>query len=98
MTETPRYVDLRCGQADGVAHIELHRPQALNAWTPAMGRELLDAVRRASADPGVRSVLITGAAPASLGPRSCACSATGSPPRPHWTGACSTPCTRSTSC
>lgn len=61
MTERPAYTDLRYELDDGVAHIELHRPDALNAWTPAMGRELLDAVRRAAADPGVRAVLITGA-------------------------------------
>jgi 2-(1,2-epoxy-1,2-dihydrophenyl)acetyl-CoA isomerase len=46
---------------DAVARIELNRPQALNAWTPDMGRELLDAVRRAASDPGVRAVLVTGA-------------------------------------
>ncbi|HYF25621.1 MAG TPA: enoyl-CoA hydratase-related protein [Baekduia sp.] len=45
----------------GVAHLELHRPEALNAWTPDMGRELLDAVREAAADDGVRAVLLTGA-------------------------------------
>ncbi|ODU07644.1 MAG: enoyl-CoA hydratase [Pseudonocardia sp. SCN 72-86] len=46
---------------DAVANIELNRPHALNAWTPAMGREILSAVRRASADADVRAVLITGA-------------------------------------
>ncbi len=55
------YADLLYSIEDSVAHIVLHRPQALNAWTPAMGRELLHAVRRASADPDVRSVVITGA-------------------------------------
>lgn len=46
---------------DAVAHIELHRPTSLNAWTAGMGRELLAAVRRATADPEARSGLITGA-------------------------------------
>ena len=55
------YADVRYGVEGAVAQIELHRPEALNAWTPDMGRELLDAVRRAVADPGVRAVLITGA-------------------------------------
>jgi 2-(1,2-epoxy-1,2-dihydrophenyl)acetyl-CoA isomerase len=55
------YRDIRLDQRDGVAHIELNRPDALNAWTPDMGRELLDAVRRAGADPEVRAVLLTGA-------------------------------------
>jgi 2-(1,2-epoxy-1,2-dihydrophenyl)acetyl-CoA isomerase len=56
-----RYSDIRYGVADAVGHIELHRPGVLNAWTPAMGRELLDAVRRAAADEAVRAVLVTGA-------------------------------------
>lgn len=59
--DEPAYADLRYRSAAGVAHIELHRPQALNAWTPAMGRELLDAVRQVSSDDAVRAVLITGA-------------------------------------
>ena len=58
---TPTYADVRYRVEDAVAHLELHRPDALNAWTPGMGRELLDAVRRAAADDDVRAVLITGA-------------------------------------
>jgi 2-(1,2-epoxy-1,2-dihydrophenyl)acetyl-CoA isomerase len=46
---------------DAVARIELNRPEALNAWTPGMGREILDAVRRAAADEEVRAILVTGA-------------------------------------
>ena len=65
MTPTARtaveYADVRYRVDGGVAHIELHRPEALNAWTPDMGREVLDAVRRASADEAVRAVLVTGA-------------------------------------
>lgn len=45
----------------GVAHLELNRPAALNAWTPDLGRALLAAVREASADPSVRAILLTGA-------------------------------------
>src|SRR3954452_7375357 len=60
-TATPEYEDIRYVVAARVGHIELHRPQALNAWTPAMGRELLDAVRRSAADPAVRAVLVTAA-------------------------------------
>ncbi|WP_051341291.1 enoyl-CoA hydratase-related protein [Pseudonocardia spinosispora] len=45
----------------GVAHIELNRPEALNAWTPDMGRALLTTLNKASADPAVRAVLISGA-------------------------------------
>jgi 2-(1,2-epoxy-1,2-dihydrophenyl)acetyl-CoA isomerase len=46
---------------DAIARIELNRPQTLNAWTPDMGREILGAIRRASADEEVRAVLVTGA-------------------------------------
>jgi 2-(1,2-epoxy-1,2-dihydrophenyl)acetyl-CoA isomerase len=45
----------------GVAHVELNRPEALNAWTPDLGRALLAALRAASADPEVRAILLTGA-------------------------------------
>lgn len=43
------------------AWIELDRPEALNAWTPEMGRQLLAAVTRAADDPAIRAVLLTGA-------------------------------------
>jgi 2-(1,2-epoxy-1,2-dihydrophenyl)acetyl-CoA isomerase len=46
---------------DAVANIELNRPDTLNAWTPGMGQELLQALRLAAADPAVRAILITGA-------------------------------------
>ena len=45
----------------GVAHVEFNRPEALNAWTPEMGRLLLRTLRQVSADPTVRAVLLTGA-------------------------------------
>lgn len=44
-----------------VATITLNRPEKLNAWTPIMGAELLDAFRRADREPGVRVVVFTGA-------------------------------------
>jgi 2-(1,2-epoxy-1,2-dihydrophenyl)acetyl-CoA isomerase len=49
------------GRYGAVAAIELSRPEALNALTPAMGRELLASLRRAGGDPTVRAVLIAGA-------------------------------------
>ena len=45
---------------DGVAIVTLNRPEKLNAWTPIMGGELLDAFRTADRDAGVRAVLFTG--------------------------------------
>lgn len=46
---------------DPVATITLNRPEALNAWTGAMGRELQEAVGRAVGDPAVVGIVITGA-------------------------------------
>jgi enoyl-CoA hydratase/carnithine racemase len=52
---------IRVERADGVATITLHRPDRLNAWTPVMGRELIDAFRAADRDRDVRVVILTGA-------------------------------------
>lgn len=61
MSTAPTYQFIRYEVGEGLARIELHRPDALNSLTPAMGRELLGAVRRATADDLVRCVLLTGA-------------------------------------
>lgn len=47
--------------AHGVATITLNRPDRLNAWTSQMETELRDALSLASADDGVRAVILTGA-------------------------------------
>jgi 2-(1,2-epoxy-1,2-dihydrophenyl)acetyl-CoA isomerase len=52
---------LKVSSQSALRRIELNRPEALNAWTPELGRELLGALRDASADPDVRAVLISGA-------------------------------------
>jgi 2-(1,2-epoxy-1,2-dihydrophenyl)acetyl-CoA isomerase len=44
-----------------VAWVTLNRPEALNAWTRQLGRELFDALGAAADDPDVRAVIITGA-------------------------------------
>lgn len=46
---------------DGVAVITLNRPEVLNAFNTKMNSELKDALRRASEDPEVRAIIITGA-------------------------------------
>ncbi|MDI3340465.1 MAG: enoyl-CoA hydratase-related protein [Sphaerobacter sp.] len=48
-------------QAGGVLTLTLNRPEALNAFTRAMLRELGAALRDAGKDPAVRVVVITGA-------------------------------------
>jgi 2-(1,2-epoxy-1,2-dihydrophenyl)acetyl-CoA isomerase len=46
---------------EGVATVELNRPQALNAWNQQFGRDLLAALRQAGEDDAARAVVITGA-------------------------------------
>jgi 2-(1,2-epoxy-1,2-dihydrophenyl)acetyl-CoA isomerase len=48
-------------QRGGVATVTLNRPDALNAWTPELGRELLGVLRGLAEDPAARVVVITGA-------------------------------------
>jgi enoyl-CoA hydratase/carnithine racemase len=55
------YEQIRCAIDGAIATITLHRPEKLNAWTPVMGAELLDAFRTVDRDPAVRVVLFTGA-------------------------------------
>ena len=44
-----------------VAWITLNRPEALNAWTPELGRELISALDHAGRDSDIRAVVLTGA-------------------------------------
>ncbi len=55
------YTDIGYGVADGIATITLNRPDALNAFTPAMCLETIDAFDRTDADDAVRVVIVTGA-------------------------------------
>jgi 2-(1,2-epoxy-1,2-dihydrophenyl)acetyl-CoA isomerase len=48
-------------QDGGVGRVTLNRPDSLNAWTAAFGRELKQVIERDAADPAVRAVLLTGA-------------------------------------
>lgn len=50
----------RCDLADGVLIVKLARPDRLNAFNDAMGRELIDAFDRADRDDAVRVVIVTG--------------------------------------
>src|SRR5881392_1115209 len=47
--------------SEGVATIELNRPETLNAWNAQFGSDLLAAVRSVTDDDAVRAVLVTGA-------------------------------------
>lgn len=46
---------------DGIATVTLNRPEKLNAWTPVMAAELMDAFRAADRDAAVRAIIFTGA-------------------------------------
>jgi 2-(1,2-epoxy-1,2-dihydrophenyl)acetyl-CoA isomerase len=45
----------------GVATVELNRPEALNAWNAQFGEDLLAALREVTADEAARAVVLTGA-------------------------------------
>ena len=47
--------------ADEIATVILNRPAKLNAYTAMMGREIVDAMRRADDDRDVRVIILTGA-------------------------------------
>jgi len=55
------YEDVLMEAKDGVAVISLNRPQALNAYTAAMGHGMKQAVADAVADDAVRVIVLTGA-------------------------------------
>jgi len=52
---------IRYEVADRVLTITLNRPDRLNAWTPTMQEELIEAIDRADADDDVRAIVFTGA-------------------------------------
>ena len=53
--------EIRYEVADNVLTITLNRPDRLNAFTPTMGRELIEALDAADADDDVRAIVVTGA-------------------------------------
>jgi 2-(1,2-epoxy-1,2-dihydrophenyl)acetyl-CoA isomerase len=55
------YEQLIWEQDGGVGRVTLNRPDSLNAWTAAFGRELKQVIDVDAADPAVRAVLLTGA-------------------------------------
>jgi enoyl-CoA hydratase/carnithine racemase len=54
------FQEIRYEVADHVLTITLNRPERLNAFTPTMGRELIEAFDRADADDDVRAIIVTG--------------------------------------
>jgi enoyl-CoA hydratase/carnithine racemase len=54
------YQEIRYAVDDGILTLTLDRSDKLNAFTPRMMRELIDAFDRADADDAVRAVIVTG--------------------------------------
>jgi enoyl-CoA hydratase/carnithine racemase len=54
------FEEIRYEVADQILTITLNRPERLNAFTPTMQRELIEAFDRADADDDVRAVVVTG--------------------------------------
>jgi enoyl-CoA hydratase/carnithine racemase len=54
------FEDIRYEVDDHILTITLDRPDRLNAFTPTMGRELIEAFDRADADDDVRAIIVTG--------------------------------------
>jgi enoyl-CoA hydratase/carnithine racemase len=54
------FEEIRYDVVDHVLTITLNRPERLNAFTPTMGRELIEAFDQADADDDVRAVIVTG--------------------------------------
>ncbi len=54
------YEQIAYGVSEGIATITLDRPDALNAFTPTMREEMVDALDHADGDDDVRAVIVTG--------------------------------------
>jgi len=57
----PTYTSLRLTCTDGVGHIELHRPERLNALSGELLHEINHAMDALEADPSVRVIVLSGA-------------------------------------
>ncbi len=62
MSDGPaQYEQILYERSERVALLTLNRPEKLNAWTPKMELEFIDAVERAARDPQVGALVVTGA-------------------------------------
>jgi 2-(1,2-epoxy-1,2-dihydrophenyl)acetyl-CoA isomerase len=57
----PEFETVNLDVADGIATVELNRPEALNAWNFQLGEDLRGALESVADDEAVRAVLLTGA-------------------------------------
>jgi len=59
--DTPAYETVLFERTGAVATITLHRPERRNALNPALERDLMEALKKAHGDAGIRAVVLTGA-------------------------------------
>jgi enoyl-CoA hydratase/carnithine racemase len=59
--EVVEYTQITVHREGPVAVLTLTRPERLNAWTPTMAEEQVDAIRAANDDPSVGAIVMTGA-------------------------------------
>lgn len=55
------YDQILLDTSDGIATLTLNRPKKLNAWTPHMAGEILDALKKVDEDDSVMVTILTGA-------------------------------------
>jgi enoyl-CoA hydratase/carnithine racemase len=61
LSQSADFKTIRYDVSEGILTITLHRPEQMNAFTPEMASELIQAFHDASADDAVRAVIVTGA-------------------------------------
>lgn len=61
MVTAKTYEYILLEQRDRVGLITLSRPDKLNAWSYAMGGEVIAAIEACNEDPGIGAVVVTGA-------------------------------------
>jgi len=59
-TGTPQFEEIRYAVEDHILTVTLSRPERLNAFTPRMANELIEAFELADKDDDVRAVIVTG--------------------------------------
>jgi enoyl-CoA hydratase/carnithine racemase len=59
--DSVQYEQILYERRERVALLTLNRPDKLNAWTPKMELEFIDAIERAAGDPQVGALVVTGA-------------------------------------
>ena len=87
-------MSIKTATLNGVATIEIARPEKKNALTAAMYQAMADALRAAQADAAVRAVLITGQPGIFTSGNDIEDFMSRPPARTAWTRRCSSSCAR----